>query len=80
MVTHLLMDRARPNRVAGAVGFSVRDGHFYVFRAKAVIVAAGGASHIYQAPVDRRRYGQDLVCALEQRLGLRPGLIRPAPR
>ncbi|MGO9443378.1 MAG: adenylyl-sulfate reductase subunit alpha, partial [Thiobacillaceae bacterium] len=48
MVTHLLMDRARPNRVAGAVGFSVRDGNFYVFRAKAVIVAAGGASHIYR--------------------------------
>ena len=49
MVTHLLMDKARPNRVAGAVGFSVRDGNFYVFRAKAVIVAAGGASHIYKA-------------------------------
>ncbi len=49
MVTHLLMDKARPNRVAGAVGFSVRSGDFYVFRAKAVIVAAGGASHIYKA-------------------------------
>jgi adenylylsulfate reductase, subunit A len=48
MVTHLLMDKARPNRVAGAVGFSVRDGAFYVFRAKAVIVGAGGASHIYR--------------------------------
>jgi adenylylsulfate reductase, subunit A len=48
MVTHLLMDKARPNRVAGAVGFSVRDGNFYVFRAKAVIVAAGGASHIFR--------------------------------
>jgi len=48
MVTHLLMDKAHPNRVAGAVGFSVRDRHFYVFRAKAVIVAAGGASHIFR--------------------------------
>ena len=48
MVTHLLMDKARPNRVAGAVGFNVRTGDFYVFRAKAVIVAAGGASHIYK--------------------------------
>jgi adenylylsulfate reductase subunit A len=48
MVTHLLMDRTRPNRVAGAVGFSMRTGDFYVFRAKAVIVAAGGASHIYR--------------------------------
>ena len=48
MVTHLLMDRKKPNRVAGAIGFSVRSGDFYVFRAKAVIVAAGGASHIYR--------------------------------
>ncbi len=48
MVTHLLMDQKNPNRVAGAVGFSVRDGNFYVFRAKAVIVGAGGASHIYR--------------------------------
>ncbi len=48
MVTHLLMDKKRPNRVAGAVGFDVRNGSFYVFRAKAVIVAAGGASHIYR--------------------------------
>ena len=48
MVTHLLMDKKKPNRVAGAVGFSVRDGNFYVFRAKAVIVSAGGASHIFK--------------------------------
>jgi len=48
MVTHLLLDRNKPNRVAGAVGFSVRDGSFYVFRAKAVIVAAGGATHIFR--------------------------------
>jgi adenylylsulfate reductase subunit A len=48
MVTHLLMDKVRPNRVAGAVGFNVRDGKLHVFRAKAVIVAAGGASHIFR--------------------------------
>lgn len=48
IVTHLLPDARDPNRVAGAVGFSVRDGTFYVFRAKAVIVSSGGASHIYR--------------------------------
>jgi len=48
MVTHLLMDSKNRNRVAGAVGFNVRTGDFYVFRAKAVIVAAGGASHIFK--------------------------------
>ena len=48
MVTHLLMDKKNPNRAAGAVGFNVRTGDFYVFKAKAVIVAAGGASHIFK--------------------------------
>jgi adenylylsulfate reductase, subunit A len=48
MVTHLLLDKVRPNRVAGAVGFNVRDGSFCVFRAKAVINAAGGASHVFR--------------------------------
>ena len=28
MVTHLLMDKKQPNRVAGAVGFNVRSGDF----------------------------------------------------
>ena len=48
MVTHLLMDEAKSNRVAGAVGFNVRTGDFHVFRAKSVIICAGGASHIYK--------------------------------
>ena len=48
MVTHLLTDKRDKNRVAGAVGFNVRTGDFYVFKAKAVIVAAGGASHIFK--------------------------------
>ncbi len=48
MVTHLLMDESKPNRVGGAVGFNVRTGDFHVFRAKAVIVGAGGASHIFK--------------------------------
>jgi adenylylsulfate reductase subunit A len=48
MVTHLLMDEKKPNRIAGAVGFNVRTGAFHVFRAKAVIVSAGGASHIFK--------------------------------
>ncbi|MEM3964070.1 adenylyl-sulfate reductase subunit alpha, partial [Pyrobaculum sp.] len=47
-ITHPLLDEERPNRIAGAVGFGVRDGTFYVFRAKAVIVAAGGTSLLYR--------------------------------
>ena len=48
MVTHLLMDENQPNRCAGAVGFNVRTGDFHVFKAKATIVGAGGASHIFK--------------------------------
>ncbi len=48
MVTHLLMDENKPNRVAGAVGFNVRTGDYHIFKAKAVIVSAGGASHIFK--------------------------------
>jgi adenylylsulfate reductase subunit A len=48
MVTHLLMDESKGNRVGGAVGFNVRTGDFHVFRAKAVIIGAGGASHIFK--------------------------------
>ena len=48
MITHILTDSKNANRAAGAVGFSVRDGSFYIFRSKTVIVSAGGASHIYR--------------------------------
>jgi len=48
VITHLLKDASNLNRVAGAVGFDVRDGTFYVFRSKAVILAAGGGSQIYR--------------------------------
>ncbi|MGC8515702.1 MAG: adenylyl-sulfate reductase subunit alpha [Thermoplasmata archaeon] len=48
MITHLLTDPNNPNRISGAVGFDVRDGSFNVFKAKAVIVASGGATHIFR--------------------------------
>ena len=38
--------KSKENRVGGAVGFNMRTGDYHVFRAKTVIVAAGGASHI----------------------------------
>ncbi len=36
------------DRIAGALGFSVRENKFYVFKAKAVIVAMGGAVHVFK--------------------------------
>ena len=45
VVTNLIINK---NNVCGAFGFGVRDGKFYVIRAKAVLVATGGASGLYK--------------------------------
>ena len=47
-VTHLLADARDPNRIAGAIGFGVREEKTYVFKARAVICAAGGASNVFR--------------------------------
>jgi adenylylsulfate reductase subunit A len=44
-ITHPIVDG---DRIAGAVGFSVREEKFYVFHAKSVIVAMGGAVHVFK--------------------------------
>ncbi len=44
-ITEPLMDE---DRCVGAIGFSVRDNKVYIFRAKSVIVAMGGAVHIFK--------------------------------
>ncbi len=41
-------DRRDPNRIAGTVGFSVRDPKIDVFEARAVVCAAGGATNIWR--------------------------------
>jgi len=38
----------KDGRCVGAVGFSVRDDKFYVFKAKATLVAMGGAVHVFK--------------------------------
>jgi adenylylsulfate reductase subunit A len=47
-ISHLLTDANDPNRVAGAIGFGVRDNTIYVFKAKAVISAAGGTTALFR--------------------------------
>ena len=47
-VTHLLADENDPNRIAGAIGFAVRQNKFYVFKARAVIITSGGASNVFR--------------------------------
>nr|CAA45030.1 adenylylsulfate reductase [Archaeoglobus fulgidus] len=46
--SELLKGKNDPNAVAGAVGFSVREPKFYVFKAKAVILATGGATLLFR--------------------------------
>jgi adenylylsulfate reductase subunit A len=36
------------NKVVGAYGFGVRDGKFYIIKAKATIIATGGAAGLYK--------------------------------
>jgi adenylylsulfate reductase subunit A len=47
-ISHLLTDANDPNRIVGAMGFGVRDDKIYVFRAKAVISAAGGTTALFR--------------------------------
>jgi adenylylsulfate reductase subunit A len=49
VATSLLM---QDDRCVGAMGFGVRDGKFYVFRAKATVVATGGACGLYRSPTN----------------------------
>src|SRR3989304_2889001 len=44
-ITHPLMDG---NKCVGAIGFSVRGNKIYGFKAKAVLVAMGGAVHVFK--------------------------------
>jgi len=47
-IVELLNDKADPTRIAGAVGFSVRENKVYIITAKTMMVACGGAVNIYQ--------------------------------
>ena len=47
-IIQLLMDEKHENRVAGAIGFSLRDAKIYIFKAKAVIMACGGAVNVFR--------------------------------
>jgi adenylylsulfate reductase subunit A len=47
-IVKLLTDKKDPNRVCGAVGFSVREHKAYVFKCKAMIVACGGVVNVFR--------------------------------
>jgi adenylylsulfate reductase subunit A len=47
-IVELLNDANDANRVAGAIGFSVRENRVYIIKSKVTMVACGGAVNIYQ--------------------------------
>ncbi len=47
MITRLLKG---DGRICGAFGFNIKNGQFYLFKAKSVILAAGSATGIYKHP------------------------------
>lgn len=57
-ITHLLKDEKEPDRVCGAVGFSVREDKFYVFKAKAVLGIMGGAVHVFRPRSQGEGFGR----------------------
>ncbi|MHB8159845.1 MAG: adenylyl-sulfate reductase subunit alpha [Thermoleophilia bacterium] len=46
--TRLLMDSNEPNRVAGAIGFSVRENKVFVYKANTVLNGSGGAVNVFR--------------------------------
>jgi adenylylsulfate reductase subunit A len=47
-IVKLVNDKNDPNRIAGAVGFSTREHKLYVYKAKAILLAAGGCVNIFR--------------------------------
>jgi adenylylsulfate reductase subunit A len=47
-IVKLLLDANEPNRIAGAVGFSVRENKVVLFKTNAMLVACGGAVNVYR--------------------------------
>ena len=47
-IVKLLLDADEENRIAGAVGFSVREHKLYVIKANAILIACGGAVNVFR--------------------------------
>jgi len=47
-IVHLINDKNDPSRIAGAAGFSVREDKIYIYKAKAILLAAGGCVNIFR--------------------------------
>ncbi len=47
-IVKLLLDANTPNRIAGAVGFNLRENKVHIYKTNAMVVACGGAVNVYK--------------------------------
>jgi len=47
-IVHLINDKNDPSRIAGAAGFSVRENKIVIYKAKAILLAAGGCVNLFR--------------------------------
>jgi len=47
-IVHLINDKNDKNRIAGAAGFSVRENKIHIYKAKAILLAAGGCVNLFR--------------------------------
>lgn len=47
-IVKLINDKNDPNRIAGAIGFSIRENRLIVYRAKAILLATGGCTNLFR--------------------------------
>jgi adenylylsulfate reductase subunit A len=57
-IVRLFKDANDPNRVAAAVGLSVRENKMYIFKAKAMVLAAGGAVNCFRPRSSKEGQGR----------------------
>lgn len=47
-IVKLINDKNDPNRIAGAIGFSIRENKLILYRAKAILLATGGCVNLFR--------------------------------
>jgi adenylylsulfate reductase subunit A len=47
-IVHLINDKNDPSRIAGAAGFSTRENKIIIYKAKAILLAAGGCVNLFR--------------------------------
>ena len=71
-IVKLLLDKNKPNQIAGAAGFSTRENKVYVFKCKTALVACGGAVNIFRP---RSTGGHDVRGGNDRWRGVRHALV-----